>query len=154
MPTALSLERARALRLRQTNAEARLWGALRDRRLGGWKWRRQAPRGRYIVDFLSAEASLVVELDGSQHQEQAAEAYDARRTAWLINDGLRVLRFESREIMVNLEGVQFDIWTACGGDRAEKVPSSGPSGHLLPRGAKGETPETLATTTRLDSYRE
>ncbi|MGH6967156.1 MAG: DUF559 domain-containing protein, partial [Phenylobacterium sp.] len=59
--------------------EARIWEALRNRKLGGWKWKRQVPRGSYIVDFLCLEAKLVVELDGGQHAEQVA--YDARRTA-------------------------------------------------------------------------
>jgi very-short-patch-repair endonuclease len=56
--------RARSLRFDQTDAERLLWGKLRDRRLGGWKWRRQVPRGRFILDFLCVEAGLVVELDG------------------------------------------------------------------------------------------
>ena len=57
--------RARRLRREDTAAEARLWNSLRDRRLGGWKWRRQAPCGPYIVDFLCVEAGLVVELGGA-----------------------------------------------------------------------------------------
>ncbi len=72
--------RARRLRLDQTNVERYLWGRLRDRRLGGWKWKRQAPRGSYIVDFMSAEARLIVELDGGQHADTTA--YDARRSAY------------------------------------------------------------------------
>ena len=85
------VRRARALRRDDTQAEARLWNALRDRRLGGWKWRRQVPQGHYIVDFLCIEAALVVELDGSQHQDQLE--YDARRTAYLGRKGLTVIRF-------------------------------------------------------------
>jgi len=65
-------DRARALRRDDTDAEARLWNALRPRRLGGWRWRRQVPKGPYILDFLCVEAGLVVELDGGQHSEQAA----------------------------------------------------------------------------------
>jgi very-short-patch-repair endonuclease len=75
------LNRARKLRREDTDAEARLWNALRARRLGGWKWRRQVPKGSYIVDFLCPEAALVVELDGGHHAEQVD--YDARRTAYL-----------------------------------------------------------------------
>jgi very-short-patch-repair endonuclease len=84
------------LRANQTDSEARLWGELRGHRLGGWKWRRQAPIGPFIADFYCAAARLVVELDGSQHLEQAD--YDAHRTRFLELYGLRVIRFESEQI--------------------------------------------------------
>ena len=64
-------DRARALRATQTEVEGLLWGRLRNRRLWGWKWKRQVPRGPYIVDFFCADAALVVELDGSQHVDRA-----------------------------------------------------------------------------------
>ena len=108
--------RARALRREDTDAEARLWNALRDRTLGGWKWKRQVPRGPYIVDFLCVEAGLVIELDGSQHAEQAA--YDDRRTAYLQRLGLRVLRFWNFEILTGSDDVCFAVLQACGGDVA------------------------------------
>jgi very-short-patch-repair endonuclease len=78
MPQPTTLERARSLRANQTESERRLWGELRGRRLGGWKWRRQAPIGPFIVDFYCPAARLVVELDGSQHLDQTD--YDERRT--------------------------------------------------------------------------
>jgi very-short-patch-repair endonuclease len=102
--------RAKRLRRACTDAEARLWEALRDRRLGGWKWRRQAPCGPFILDFLCAQARLVVELDGSQHAEQ--QVYDARRTAQLAAMGLRVLRFWNSEVLANLDGVCVSILEA------------------------------------------
>jgi very-short-patch-repair endonuclease len=108
------LERARRLRREDTRAEARLWNALRAHRLGGWKWRRQVPKGSYIVDFLCPEVGLVVELDGGQHSEQAA--YDARRTAYLNSLGLRVLRFWNGEVLENCNGVCLTILQACGGE--------------------------------------
>jgi very-short-patch-repair endonuclease len=108
-----SVERARLLRREDTAAEARLWSALRDRRLGGFKWRRQVPRGRYIVDFYCAEAKLVVELDGGQHADQVE--YDARRTAYLEGDGLRVLRFWNHQIRENYDRVCLTILNACEG---------------------------------------
>jgi very-short-patch-repair endonuclease len=77
--------RARDLRANQTQVEARLWSKLRARRLGGWKWKRQVPRGPYIVDFLCVDAKLVVELDGGQHADNVA--YDERRTAYLETQG-------------------------------------------------------------------
>src|SRR5580704_17201246 len=88
-----TLERARALRRDQTDAEGRLWGELRNRRRGGWKWPRQAPIGSFIADFYCPAAQLVVELDGSQHLDQVD--YDARRTGYLERLGLKVLRFGS-----------------------------------------------------------
>jgi very-short-patch-repair endonuclease len=110
------LTRRRALRLRRgdTDAEARIWAALRDRRLGGWKWRRQVPVGPYVADFLCAAGKLVVELDGSQHDVQAS--YDARRTAYLATRGLTVLRFDNRDALTNEHGVCAAILDALGGD--------------------------------------
>jgi adenine-specific DNA-methyltransferase len=110
-PSRRSTERARELRQESTRAERRLWGALRDRRLGGWKWKRQVPWGPYILDFLCVEAALVVEADGGQHAEQ--EAYDARRTAFLERSGLRVLRFWNHEVLSNTQGVCLTILDAC-----------------------------------------
>ena len=113
-------DRARAMRHDDTDPEARLWNALRARRLGGWRWRRQVPKGPFIVDFLCIEAGLVVELDGSQHADQAG--YDARRTAYLEGLGLRVMRFWNSAVLENRDGVCLMILEACGGEH----PSVGP----------------------------
>jgi very-short-patch-repair endonuclease len=95
---------ARSLRYRSTEAERKLWSRLRDRRLMGFKFRRQVPHGRYVVDFLCVEAGLAVEVDGSQHADQRSEA-DRRRTAELEREGLIVLRFWNIDIHTNIEGV-------------------------------------------------
>ena len=108
-----SVERARALRTEDTEAEARLWASLRDRRLGGWRWKRQVPQGSYIVDFYCAAARLVVEIDGGQHAEQLD--YDERRTAYLNAKGLRVLRFWNHQVLTSREGVCLTILNACEG---------------------------------------
>ena len=108
-------DRARTLRRENTLAEARLWNALRAHGLGGWKWRRQVPRGSYIVDFLCVDAGLVVELDGGHHPEQ--EDYDARRTACLEALGLRVIRFWNHEVLGDRDAVCTAILQACGGER-------------------------------------
>jgi very-short-patch-repair endonuclease len=115
MPNSNLTERAKRLRAEQTDVERLLWGKLRDRRLGGWKWKRQAPRGRYIVDFLCVEAALVVELDGGQHADNAD--YDRRRTVYLEGLGLTVIRFWNAEVIENLDSVCETIYAACGGDR-------------------------------------
>ena len=93
---------ARSLRLNSTDAERRLWSALRSRRLQRYKFRRQVPVGPYIVDFACTRCLLIVEADGSQH---AGSEYDIRRTAWLKVRGWHVLRFWDNEILTNIEGV-------------------------------------------------
>ena len=90
------LARARELRHPTTPAEQKLWKHLRDRRLGGAKFRRQHPVGRFIVDFYCADCRLVIEIDGDSHAGQAD--YDAARTAWLREQGYTVIRFTNREV--------------------------------------------------------
>jgi very-short-patch-repair endonuclease len=85
-----------------TDAERRLWAALRDRRLQGYKFRRQHPIGQFIVDFACTKHRLVIEADGGQHDESIS---DARRTAWLESQGWRVIRFWNNDILANTEGV-------------------------------------------------
>ena len=111
MPRSELTDRARALRVDQTRVEEQLWARLRNRKLGGYKWKRQVPRGTYIVDFLCAEANLVVELDGGVHL--GSVSYDQRRTAFLESTGLTVLRFPNREITEKLDGVCDAIFAAC-----------------------------------------
>lgn len=95
---------ARALRCRETDAERKLWYALRDRRLNGWKFKRQVPRNGYIVDFLCGDEYLVVEVDGSQHIEDRL-SFDTVRTKALQESGYTVLRFLNRDVLTNLRGV-------------------------------------------------
>jgi very-short-patch-repair endonuclease len=84
-----STERARALRALSTDAEAKLWNRLRARMLGGHKFVRQAPIGRFVVDFLCREQRLIVEVDGGQHNDNPD---DAARDEWLRSHRYRVLR--------------------------------------------------------------
>ncbi len=120
MPDEVQTQRARALRATQSDAERLLWGSLRSRRLGGWKWRRQAPVGPFTADFLCIEAKLVVELDGSQHNEPEALAYDSRRTEYLELQGLRVIRFRNGYVFESLSGVSQQICAACDGDNPNR----------------------------------
>ncbi|NIA70081.1 endonuclease domain-containing protein [Pelagibius litoralis] len=94
---------ARRLRRDETAAERMLWARLRNRQLGGHKFRRQVPLGRFAVDFACYDEKLVVELDGGQHGESGKD--DAARTNWLENKGFRVLRFWNNEVLENLEDV-------------------------------------------------
>ncbi|MBK8160105.1 MAG: DUF559 domain-containing protein [Rhodospirillaceae bacterium] len=97
---------AKVLRRNSTEAEKKLWSLLRDRRLQGWKFRRQVPLGPYIVDFYCSDAKLVIEADGGQHADSAD---DAIRTAWLSKNGFRVKRYWNNEILANPEGVIIDL---------------------------------------------
>ena len=97
--------RARSLRRDLTNAERRIWSALRAHRLDGAGFRRQKPIGPYIADFVCEASKLIVELDGGQHFDAANEMRDARRDAYLVGKGYRVLRFNNHDVMVNKDGV-------------------------------------------------
>ena len=115
-------KRARSLRNRQTDAEAKLWARLRNRQINGWKFKRQVPRGNYIVDFFCAEAGLVIEADGSQHLEEQA-THDQERTRYLEEQGYRILRFWNRDILTNMEGTLGAIYKALG-DRPAPTPGT------------------------------
>ena len=94
---------ARKLRQRSTDAEWKLWSILRNRQLGGYKVRRQVPIDRYFADFACLDARLIVELDGSQHEDRAE--YDAARTSTLQALCWRVLRFHNGEVFESAVGV-------------------------------------------------
>jgi very-short-patch-repair endonuclease len=104
------VKRSRELRKNPTDAERKLWQHLRDKQLENFRFRRQRPVGNYIVDFICLEADLVVELDGGQHADQ--QQYDAKRTAYLVTEGLHVLRYRNNDVMQNVEGVLEDIRAA------------------------------------------
>jgi len=93
---------AKRLRRHQTDAERLLWFRLRDRRLSGWKFKRQIPIGRYVADFFCADASLIVEIDGGQH---SGEEHDVERTKALESFGCLVIRFWNHDVMRNIDGV-------------------------------------------------
>jgi len=103
-----SAEWARRLRRESTNSEKRLWMVLRNNQLG-IHFRRQAPCGFYIVDFLAVKARLIVELDGSQHYTEDGQKSDRKRDAYLQRHGLTVLRFSNVDVIENIEGVLAEI---------------------------------------------
>jgi len=96
-PSAKLRNRARELRTNQTDAERKLWRALRGGQLAGAKFRRQQPIGPYIVDFCCWEHRLVIELDGGQHADEVE--HDETRTAFLESNGLRVIRFWNNTVL-------------------------------------------------------
>jgi len=89
----------------QTNAEAILWRALRDRRLAGWKFRRQRPIDRFVVDFVSLSAKLIVEIDGATHSTAIELARDAERSRMLESLGFHIVRVTNIDVYKNLDGV-------------------------------------------------
>ena len=106
----MSISKARELRKSFTEAEQALWKHLRMRQVFGHKFRRQQPIGHYIVDFVSFERRVIIELDGGQHSRQVA--YDSKRTAWLEAKGYRVLRFWNNQVLEDVEAVKTVIFAA------------------------------------------
>ena len=82
-----------------------MWQAIRGRKLGGARFRRQHPVGPYILDFYCDETRLAVEVDGQGHEHPDQMRHDARRTAWLNLRGITVFRIAARDVLGNLEGV-------------------------------------------------
>jgi very-short-patch-repair endonuclease len=132
-------QHSRALRYEATPAEQRLWRQLRGRRFSRLKFRRQHVIGSFIVDFYSAEASLVLEIDGETHLGK--EVLDQARQHWLEEQGLKVLRFWNTDEYDDLEVVLEAIWQECQGRKATRSPrrteplTPGPS--PLSTGARG-----------------
>ncbi len=104
---------AKELRSSTTDTERLLWSQIRAKRLGGYKFRRQHPMGKYIVDFVCLERGLVIELDGGQHTEPETKEYDSERDNWLKKEGYTMLRFWDNEIFQNMEGVLEVIRVHC-----------------------------------------
>jgi very-short-patch-repair endonuclease len=100
---------ARRLRRNATDAERRLWSHLRNRQLGGFKFRQQETIGRCIVDFACVECRLIVEADGGQHGGHT----DRERTAYLRSLGWEVLRVWNSDVLQNTAGVLSAILAAC-----------------------------------------
>jgi very-short-patch-repair endonuclease len=103
----MGTDRARQLRSLLTEAESFLWMHLRYRQIGGYKFRRQHPVGRYIVDFACLEKNLIIEVDGGQHAQQVED--DNARTEELQSHGFQVLRFWNNQILREIDSVKAAI---------------------------------------------
>jgi very-short-patch-repair endonuclease len=101
-PNRKARNKTRELRRNTTDAEMKLWFAVRDRRLAGFKFIRQKSIGPYVVDFVCRDRNLVVEVDGGQHAESES---DQIRDAHLASEGYRMLRFWNSDVLGNLDGV-------------------------------------------------
>ncbi|GJD32859.1 hypothetical protein PMNALOAF_4139 [Methylobacterium adhaesivum] len=106
------MNRATSLRRTTTGAEAKLWTVLRGARLNGWKFRRQHPIDRFVVDFACLKAKLVVEVDGATHGSPAERDRDAERTRVIEAAGFQVIRIGNTDIRDTLDGVLQSILAA------------------------------------------
>ena len=102
-------ERRKSLRKTLTTAEATLWNLLKGKQLEGRKFRRQHGVGKYILDFYCSSERLAIELDGEHHFTDEGFAYDEKRTQYLNNLKIRVIRFENEEVFQSPEGVLAEI---------------------------------------------
>ncbi len=142
---------AKHLRLNMTDAETKLWQQLRAKRFENYKFRRQVPIGRYIVDFVCYANRLIVEVDGSQHD---ASEHDAIRDAWLKGQGFHVVRLWNNGVLTNMDGALLTILDALKqpsptlqgrgtlsregrGKSANNLPSP-PAGEGVPKGREGD----------------
>lgn len=107
--SALIFQRARVLRYKETPAEKELWKHLKGKKLDGFKFRRQHPIDRYILDFYCHEKKLVVELDGGYHEDELQKQHDENRTVHLQSVGLKVIRFQNKEVFQDLESILWRI---------------------------------------------
>ncbi len=118
---------ARDLRKNMTDAEQLLWQCLRGKQLDGFKFRKQHPLDRFVLDFYCVSCKIAIELDGGQHNIEEGIKRDAERTAYLEKCGIRVLRFWNHEVFKNLDGVLKRIWGALHeGGGAVQDPHPGP----------------------------
>ncbi|MCY4451361.1 MAG: DUF559 domain-containing protein [Immundisolibacterales bacterium] len=117
------LDYARHLRINQTDAEQLLWALLRSRRFAGKKFRRQHPIGRYILDFYCHECKLAVELDGGQHNDAETKLRDDRRSGFLDEQGIRVVRFWNHDVLQQTESVLELLWHEVHADSSSSSPS-------------------------------
>jgi very-short-patch-repair endonuclease len=122
------LENARRMRSFAPDAEKRLWRMLRNRRLAGFKFRRQVPMGNYIVDFYCHDAKLAVEADGGQHSEPQNKSLDEKRTAYLGSLGIRVVRFWDNDVLKETDAVLRQVFRELTG----KDPYAGESSSTRP----------------------
>jgi very-short-patch-repair endonuclease len=124
-------EPARTLRKEMTNAEQALWSRLRRKQILGIQFYRQKPIGPYIVDFYAPAVKLVIEADGSQHQEHEQIENDAVRNAFLKEYGLLMLRFDNRQVLTETDTVIEAIFQKCRERLPPPFEKGGPGGICL-----------------------
>jgi len=106
-----NIQRARQLRQDDTWAEKLMWHWLRDRRFSGYKFRRQHPVGKYVLDFFCEEAELNIELDGSQHGFPDQRKHDEEREKFLKSLGIKTLRFWNSQLRRDAQTIRDAIFS-------------------------------------------
>ena len=118
--------KSRHLRTRQKDSEAAVRGRRRNKQLLGIQFYRQKPIGEHIVDFFAPRAKLVVEVDGTQHMEGDHALKDRTRDGYLVSLGLKVLRFNSREVLEESDAVAEAIYRTVAEQLNAKIPPGPP----------------------------
>jgi very-short-patch-repair endonuclease len=118
-------EKAKRQRLRNDMppAEKLIWARLRGRQIEGCKFRRQYSVGAFVIDFYVPELKLAIEIDGSSHDGEEAQAYDAQRQSYIESKGIRFLRFTNRQVYQELDAVVGAIGLVVEKIRREPLPS-------------------------------
>ena len=98
---------AKSNRKESTKSEKIIWNLIRNKKINA-RFRRQHQIGDYVVDFVSIEKKLIIEIDGGQHNNEQDVKYDEKRTLFLKNLGFKVIRFWNNDVLNNLDGV-YDI---------------------------------------------
>ncbi len=119
-------DKARQLRKNLTDSERALWSRLRNKQILDIQFYRQKPVGEYIVDFFAPRAKLVVEVDGSQHRVGDHVQKDRIRNGYLASVGLKVLRFNSREVLKESDAVVEAIYRMIKDQLSAEIPPGPP----------------------------
>ena len=128
---------AKRLRANTTDAERKLWHALKNVPVEGTHFRKQVPIGPYVADFVCLAARLIIELDGGHHSRDDVAVKNRMRQDWLEAEGYRVLRFWNGEVSSNLDGVLDTIYATLHGSLAD---DAAPFRHQRRPRPKGVTP--------------
>jgi 5-methyltetrahydrofolate--homocysteine methyltransferase len=131
----LLLAHSKKMRSQPTEAESLLWDVLNNKKLDGYKFRRQHIIGNYIADFICLKTNLIVEVDGSIHQLPENKISDKERTDWLQKEGYRVIRFTNKEVLSNLDFVIKELKTNLA---IPPLGARGPVGKILMATVKGD----------------
>jgi very-short-patch-repair endonuclease len=129
-PSAAASRNAGRLRKAMTDAERRLWAALRNElpKMHGSQLRRQMAIGPYVADFVCLDRRLIIEVDGKVHDDPDQRLRDADREAYLRGQNFRVIRFSNRDVMLDMPLVLRRIGVALGGSGATPTPNPSPQG--------------------------
>jgi very-short-patch-repair endonuclease len=119
-------DRARQLRKNMTDSESVLWLRVRRKQLMGIQFYRQKSIGKYIVDFFAPRIELIVEVDGSQHMGSNQLKRDQKRDEYFAGLGLKVLRFNSNEVLIETDAVVEVIFQAINEKLNSQIPPRPP----------------------------